>query len=465
MTGSTAQQGETLEPPEVEAELVEPARATTAGPEPGASQAPVKKRRLWPIGVAAVATMAVAGAGYYAVTSFLKGKGDAAPGAPEPHAATGLAETADEAPAPIVLPVPDPVAPDAALTGAAEVVPSAGDRVPTSAPSAAATVDRGAPAASAAPISPDPGAAPDSAPSEAPAGEAAPEPAVAIDPLAELQAEAERLAAREAEGAAAGAALVLAPPPETGAAGAGAAPADVIAELKALRALFETETSRLATELAAERSRAAAQADEIAALRAGLAVMERAQAASAEPATPEVAARGQTAPRVGGERATLIVMALARAIETGKPYKVELARAEALAPDAPAIARLRVDAADGVPTLAALKARFPADLRRALAADAGKGGGVMGRFSAGVAELVSVRPAGPVKGAGAGAVLSRAEAALAADDVDGALGELKALQGPARDAMAAFVAEAQRLSSARASLADLNAFLIDAASG
>ncbi|NWG70425.1 MAG: hypothetical protein HXY23_02300, partial [Parvularculaceae bacterium] len=194
MTTSTAQQGEPSEPPEVEAELVEPARATAAGPEPGASQAPVKKRRLWPIGLAAVATLGLAGAGYYAVASFLKGKGDAAPGAPEPQVATGLAETADEAPAPVVLPVPDPVAPDAALTGAAEVVPSTDDRVQTSAPSAAATVDRGAPAASAAPISPAPGAASESAPLEAPAAEAAPEPAVAIDPLAELQAEAERLA-------------------------------------------------------------------------------------------------------------------------------------------------------------------------------------------------------------------------------------------------------------------------------
>lgn len=422
MTAATSPMGDPSAPPEVEAELV----GSSADPAPrieAPAAAEPKRRSLWPLGLAAVAAAAVGGVAYFAISGVLKPKPAAeAPAAPVVEA---QAEVAASPPGP-----EERQGPAAALPAVDE-----GDAV------AAAT-----PADAAAPETREP----------------------AGDPLTELQALAERQAAEEILGvpaidAPAGAEAADSSIGETRAmpAPAGAA-LDVAAELSALRALFETETGRLSAALDAERARAAAQAEEIAALRADLAARA---APSAQPAAPDASRMAEASRARGGDRATLVLFALARAIESGSPYRAELARAEALAPDSPAIARLRVDAADGAPTLAALKSRFPAGMRRALAADAGKNGGLVGRFSSGLADLISVRPAGPVKGASPRAVLSRAEAAFAADDLDGALSELRALTGPAREALAPFIADAERLAEARAGLAELNAQLIEAAAG
>jgi len=432
MTAATSMTGDPSAPPEVDAELVSPGTAEPPKPETQAPAKP-KARSLWPFGAAALVLAAAIGGAYFGIAAFLKERTAPAKSEAADTAAGADRGTASGAPEPTVSATAVTAAPPAAA-------PDSGDAVSAAAPPAPAAEE---PAPSI--------AAPASQP-------AAPPLAAADDPLAELQAAAEREAAEESDGAnAAPAAPVAASPEPSGA--VEAAPGDVAAELRALRALFESETGRLSAALDAERTRASAQAEELAALRDDLARRAAAPVAFA-PQTPPAA----TPPR-GEARATLVLFSLARAVESGRPYKSELARAEALAPDAPAIAHLRVDAAEGAPTLPALKSRFPADMRRALAADAGKGGGLIGRFSSGLAELVSVRPAGPVAGASPRAVLSRAEAALAGDDLNAALAELKALSGPAREAMAPFVADAARVAAARAALDELNVQLIEAAAG
>ena len=286
------------------------------------------------------------------------------------------------------------------------------------------------------------------------------------DVLAQLEADAAAREAAEAAGAVAGA-----PPPTEIATGppaggepidaANSAPAPAPAapatnnpstEVSALKELFQSETSRLSAALDAERSRAAEQSAEIAALRAQL---EAARAAAAPAPQRRVADPGS---------AVLVMLALSRAIDDGRPFKIELARLETFAGGSPAIERLRPIAEAGAPTRAALKERFPDLARRALAADArANAKGPFGAIVAGFARLVTVMPAKPAPGAGTPAILSRAKGRLDADDVAGAVEELNALVGAAHETFGPWLADGARYVEARAAIAALNAELLDGA--
>lgn len=136
---------------------------------------------------------------------------------------------------------------------------------------------------------------------------------------------------------------------------------------------------------------------------------------------------------------------LALAVESGLPFAETIAQL----PDAPEALEAR--AADGVPTTAELADEFPALARAALrearaAAPGDVGlGSLAGRF-------LNARSLEPREGDDPDAVLSRAEAAMRAGDVDTALAELDALPDEARAPLADWIARAEARAAAQAAL-------------
>jgi hypothetical protein len=124
------------------------------------------------------------------------------------------------------------------------------------------------------------------------------------------------------------------------------------------------------------------------------------------------------------------------AIENGEPYAEDLAALDGM--DLPEA--LTGPAEDGVPSLAALVEGFPTAARDALDASirATMGDGALDRVSAFLRVQTGARSLEPRPGDDPDAVLSRAEAALRAGDLESALAELAALPDPGQAAMAAW---------------------------
>jgi hypothetical protein len=183
-----------------------------------------------------------------------------------------------------------------------------------------------------------------------------------------------------------------------------------------------------------------------------------------------VATRGSQAETAGETALTLAVLQLRDAMRGAAPFAAELqavldvAKSPAItngAELAAAVAPLATYANTGVPTLAKLKADFT-DLARDIAAQ-GQGAGDedwLAGIKRRVSGLISVRPVGPVAGDSPAAVAARAEAALANDDLTGALRELATLQGPPAAAAQPWLAGAQARLAARTALNDLGRGLI-----
>ncbi len=146
------------------------------------------------------------------------------------------------------------------------------------------------------------------------------------------------------------------------------------------------------------------------------------------------------------------------ALDTGAPYAGPLAEVADLSgagiPDP-----LAAHAEEGIPTLDALRTRFPEGARRALtlssrvAAESGE----MSRWEAFLRTQTGARSLEAREGGDPDAVLSRAEAALARGDLDTALTELKALPEAGQDAMADWAALAETRRDALNAAADLAA--------
>ncbi|TBW36319.1 hypothetical protein EYW49_14545 [Siculibacillus lacustris] len=98
------------------------------------------------------------------------------------------------------------------------------------------------------------------------------------------------------------------------------------------------------------------------------------------------------------------------------------------------LAALEPFAAKGVPSVAALRDRLPAQTKAMAEAEETRvaGDGVVDRLIAHAAQIVRVRPAGEIAGEGLAAQLSRLEARMAAGDLPGALGVWKALPEASR---------------------------------
>lgn len=268
--------------------------------------------------------------------------------------------------------------------------------------------------------------------------------------LAALQSDAENEAQREAMGVA-GEPVEVAdepPPPPPNSKIANNLNSAAAGDVEALRAMFSEETARLSDELAAERARTDRLAEELASLRARVA---QAETREDDATAAEIAALREKVETIGGENrrpaaptSSFAMVALQQRVAAGEPFVRELALLKAQAPDAPGLDGLARHAESGAPTLGALKTRFEPAIRETLAASAGDSdSGVAGAVKSRLGGLVSVRPAAPQEGTTPSAIVSRAEAELAADDVAGAVAELRALDGAAAAAIAPWLNEAQ----------------------
>jgi len=150
---------------------------------------------------------------------------------------------------------------------------------------------------------------------------------------------------------------------------------------------------------------------------------------------------------------------LREALAGSKPFAAELSAVTALGnSDVSKIAdRLTPYAAGGIATVADLRDEFPRVADAVVQAGGeSKSPDWVTRALAQASNVVTVRRIGPVEGTTPGAIVSRAEARLANDDIDGALAEMAALTGPAADAGKNWVTKAQARVAAEQTLKDLH---------
>lgn len=151
---------------------------------------------------------------------------------------------------------------------------------------------------------------------------------------------------------------------------------------------------------------------------------------------------------------TIALTALRQAARGDKSFSAELESAETLQINVAALAPL---AAAGAPSLATLQARFPAvaEAVRQASRKVDPEAGVFDRLAASASALVSVRPAGPVPGTSATAIVSRMEADVAKGDLAAALAESDALAPPVKSALADWADAARRRAAIDQALAAL----------
>lgn len=141
----------------------------------------------------------------------------------------------------------------------------------------------------------------------------------------------------------------------------------------------------------------------------------------------------------------------------GLPFETALQGLRGAGADVPEV--LARHAAEGVASLDALRRRFPAAARDGLAAALqAQGGEDWGTRAVGYLRAqVGARSLAPREGDDPDAVLSRAEAALAEADLDGALAELEVLGEAGRAAMAGWISDAEAHLAVAAALDSLAA--------
>jgi len=236
------------------------------------------------------------------------------------------------------------------------------------------------------------------------------------------------------------------------------------AEIEALRDGLQALSARLGTPAPlAELDRTQA---ELAAARARLAELDRAEAAAQDRiATLEkrlatLENRAATpGPDARREALVLATAQLRQRVLDGTAYAAALQAASSVAGDdaalAPLLASLEARADSGVPTRAALQEAFPAMARTALRAADGTPEGMLDRTWQRLGDLVTVRRTGDVAGDSPEAILARSEARLTEGDLAAATAELRGLSGPAGEAAAAWLADAEARLAAEQAVGDL----------
>ncbi|MHC0051998.1 COG4223 family protein [Actibacterium sp. D379-3] len=196
------------------------------------------------------------------------------------------------------------------------------------------------------------------------------------------------------------------------------------ADISGAVAAYEKELDAMRNELAAQR----AHNDELGAK----------VAAAADAATAEIAAAATHAKQLEARAAMMRIMA---ALEAGGGFASAL---DSLG-DAEVPAALVENAQTGVPTLTMLQAAFTDPARAALAASlrARAGDNAGDRMSAFLRTQIGARSLTPREGDDPDAILSRAEAAVQAGDLDAALTEIAALPDAGQAEMADWVAQAR----------------------
>ena len=214
---------------------------------------------------------------------------------------------------------------------------------------------------------------------------------------------------------------------------------------------------------------AAAAGDAGASVRAGRidaleSTVERIVAMTSEIESRVAAPERTVAPPALGVPALLLAVGPLRAALRGSgPFDAELTAVRAIAgSDADVVAaveKLAPRAAAGVPTIAALQARFSAVAKQAVRAgtDPGESSLIHDWIVSPIAKLVFVRPVGNVPGDSTGAIVARAEARLVEGDLDAAVTEVKRLEGLAAKEANDWLADARARLAAERALAALEA--------
>jgi hypothetical protein len=157
----------------------------------------------------------------------------------------------------------------------------------------------------------------------------------------------------------------------------------------------------------------------------------------------------------------LTVAQLDAALDGGEPFAQVLDSVRSLDDGDPVVAKafetLQAAAASGVPTLPKLRDSFDRVADDIVhAAQAPDGDGLLDQAAGNLMRLVTVRPVGAdVEGESAAARVARAEAALAAGDLAGAVAEAEPLEGAAGAAAASWLAQAHERLAAQAAVAAL----------
>ncbi|MCB2099102.1 MAG: hypothetical protein KDE05_15835 [Parvularculaceae bacterium] len=205
------------------------------------------------------------------------------------------------------------------------------------------------------------------------------------------------------------------------------------------------EIARLEGSLAEQREQSERQASEIVRLQGEVARLQ-----------------AEGAPVLRRARTALLFAALADKAQSGAPYRREYDAFAAVAGD---ISALAAHADNGLATEATLKAEFEPALLDALNVARRAGAtGPLSKLSANLASLIHLRPAGPRKGDGGVAVLSRAEAAVGQGDFAAAVETLGALDAVTRAPLNAWIARARARAAADQAVAEARKAYASAAS-
>lgn len=212
---------------------------------------------------------------------------------------------------------------------------------------------------------------------------------------------------------------------------------DMKAEIAALQAKQESLSENVDSRLQAVRT------DLTGALERETAdVMDRLNQISEQAAAAGRAREGELA------RNAALVLAVGRlrdAAGTERAFTGAWESVTSLGVDGSAYPAVAEAAAEGVPTRASLRERFPDVASRAVvAATTGEDDSLIGGALRRVGNMVKVRRTGEVEGNSVEAVVARAEQRVVEDDLRSAVAELSALQGEAAEAVAPWKEDAER---------------------
>ncbi|GAB5449360.1 COG4223 family protein [Gymnodinialimonas sp.] len=225
---------------------------------------------------------------------------------------------------------------------------------------------------------------------------------------------------------------------------------DVSADTAEMTEALEAIEARIAAEqAAAAEAIAEAEAAQAAAAEEAAAAAEAAEAAIAE-------AEAQAAAEADAAQTQSVISQIQAAVASGAPFADALAALPGDAPEA-----LAATAEAGVPTMEDLQAAFPAAARAALpiALRETAGDSATDRAAAFLLGQIGGRSVEPREGDDPDAVLSRAEAAVAAGDLETALTEIAALPEGAQAMLNDWVGQVETRAAADAALAELSATL------
>jgi uroporphyrinogen-III synthase len=241
-----------------------------------------------------------------------------------------------------------------------------------------------------------------------------------------------------------------------GGAGNGKALAAATAEIESLRASVETLSQKVGQADASARAAGTEAQDALDTLRGEVAALRK----TVSEVAGRVKAIEDRPPATGGKIAALAVAAgqLETAIDSGRPYAGALDRLKALAADDPKISEtltpLAYSASTGVPTGAALARRFE-EIAPTLTvpAQAEAAGGWMATLRAKAMSLINMRPVGE---GGDASPVTRAERALARNDLSTAVTALESVP-----AAGSWRQAAQRRLDADAAVGAVRARIVD----